>query len=1061
MVRALVGRLSPRWVAGLVCLALAGTSLTGSLLQQPALAGLGFEAPAPSIASCVLLMMLVLAWLAAGAVRRIAAGLVAAAAVLVALDQAVGPGLGAGWWPDAPNADTRLGPSFEMAIGAALLAATQWRRPAGRERWAALGAAALCGTSLVERLLDVEGLFGVPLVTHLSLAMAIGMLILVFPLWLEQRNPLQTLAPEQEARRIIRVGGLVLMVVAALIGCGGLIALKSSAADALRANLLTALTGMADELEQTIDRSVALTRFFASRPALIPIVGELGMQPDSPAARAFLAREVGAMKQDDIRGIAITGADGRPFERAGRLVDAASFHWPLVAPIEAAVVWQDDLVLHTRAPLLLDGRLVGYLVLERALPQLRNRLTRAAGWSDSADGGICGLETGPPAGMACFPNRQTPTLFRNQLYRDGRPLPMAHALLGERGTIEDRDFRGRPVIAAFTPVGTYGLGMAMKVDSYDLYGPIRARIRLILPVLALLVIGGTALLHAMVAPLARRLVASESEARAASLALGAAKSQTEAAYADLAATEMRIAQTERRLRDAIDNMPAGLLLWDAEDRLVLCNAAVARVQPDGLAHMVIGRRYEDILRDRVRAGVVPVAASREEAFIAERVAVHRKAEGRFREHQFSDGRWLRILERRTGDGGIVSIGTDVTDEKRAADELNHAKEAAEAAARAKSRFLAMMSHEIRTPMTGIIGFAELVLSGDLTDDQRRKLSYIRDASHALLAILNDLLDFSKMEAGKLSLQPAPFELAPLIEGCQAIISPLALEKGLAVVAAPMPAGLPARVVGDAARLRQILLNLLNNAVKFTEAGRVAIAVSAQPDGKLLFAVSDTGIGIAEDQQRHLFKEFSQLGSQDRGRFAGTGLGLAISKRLAQMMGGEIGVTSSLGQGSSFWFTVNLPAAEPAVTEPIRQPIAEGSRAERASLRILVVDDVAMNRELAGAILESAGHRPVFAEDGAQAVARVESDPFDLILMDVHMPVLDGLEATAAIRAMAEPIASTPILAMTAGVIAEELEHCRAAGMDGHVAKPFEVDTLLATVERHGRAQRRAAAAAAG
>ncbi len=507
------------------------------------------------------------------------------------------------------------------------------------------------------------------------------------------------------------------------------------------------------------------------------------------------------------------------------------------------------------------------------------------------------------------------------------------------------------------------------------------------------------------------------------------------------AAEARVDLAERRLRDAVDSMPDGLLLWDADDRLVLCNNAVAAIQPDGMRHMALGRSFEEILRVRVAAGVFPNAVGREDAYVAERLASHRNPAGKPVELTFADGRWLRVLERRTSAGGWVAVGTDISAIKQAEAELRRAKADAEAAMHAQARFLAMMSHEMRTPMVSIIGFTDLVLAGSLEPGPRARLQHVRDASHGLLALLNDVLDFSKVEAGLLELQADPFDLAAVVESCRAIVAPSATDKGLAL-SVMMPEALPTCRIGDAGRLRQVLLNLLSNAVKFTAAGAITIEVAPMPDGRLRFTISDTGVGISPDRLPDLFKEFSQADRHRTSRTGGAGLGLAICRRLVTLMGGDIGVESRLGGGSRFWFAISLPEAlQPGPAAP-----ADDGRA-----RILVVDDVAMTRELASAILETAGHGVVVAEDGRTALEALESGVgIDLVLMDVHMPVLDGLAATEAIRASGARWSGVPILAMTAGALPDELERCRAAGMDGHVAKPFDPAALLDAVRRYAR-----------
>ncbi len=393
---------------------------------------------------------------------------------------------------------------------------------------------------------------------------------------------------------------------------------------------------------------------------------------------------------------------------------------------------------------------------------------------------------------------------------------------------------------------------------------------------------------------------------------------------------------------------------------------------------------------------------------------------------------------------IQDVVRDVTETRRLEAELRDALLKAEAAGLAKSEFLANMSHELRTPLTSVVGFAGLLKdSSSLTPEDRRHVDRISTGSEALLSVINDILDYSKLEGEALQLDPHAFHVWDFAHGAGDLMEAQRAEKGLNLVIDVAP-DVPEAVVGDEGRLRQVVLNFLSNAMKFTSKGQVKLSVGGQaaPDNgwRLRVAVTDTGIGIARNKLEALFERFTQADQSTTRHFGGTGLGLAISKRLIEAMGGDIGAESELGKGSTFWFEIPVTVSSVSRAEPVEVAVTPDRHA-----RILVADDASANRELVSAILGNLGIDVEVACNGAEALAAVQVIDFDMVLMDMHMPEMDGLEATREIRALGGKYARLPVIALTANVQSEQIQTCLDAGMDGHLGKPINIAQLAGTV----------------
>ena len=502
-----------------------------------------------------------------------------------------------------------------------------------------------------------------------------------------------------------------------------------------------------------------------------------------------------------------------------------------------------------------------------------------------------------------------------------------------------------------------------------------------------------------------------------------------------------------QLREAIDAMPDGLAFYDAHDRLVIWNARYAEINPEIAEILKRGATFREIVQTGIDQGHYPEAEGREAEWLDERMTARTHLSCAM-EQKTSDGRWLRVQDRRTADGGVVTLVNDITDLKRNAEILAGARDAAEAANRAKSEFLANMSHEIRTPLNGVIGVAQALSGTPMNDRQQEMLELIRSSGVTLQHLLSDILDLARVESGRLELRPEPFDLHKAVNEAAQLYCSQAEQKGLRFFV-DAPEDTQVWVDGDVVRLKQILTNLVSNAVKFTSQGFVSLSVSRGQDADgapvFRFMVEDTGIGFDSAARARLFSRFEQADGAITRKFGGTGLGLAICRELAGMMSGHLDCESEPAGGSTFILT--LPLREVAATVPETAPDRHSQAATGRPLRVLVADDHPTNRKVVELVLSQIEVELVMVEDGAQALSAFRDGDFDVVLMDMQMPVMDGLTATREIRlheaAMGAP--RTPVVMLTANALPEHMDAAREAGADRHLSKPFGAEALIEMV----------------
>ncbi len=503
--------------------------------------------------------------------------------------------------------------------------------------------------------------------------------------------------------------------------------------------------------------------------------------------------------------------------------------------------------------------------------------------------------------------------------------------------------------------------------------------------------------------------------------------------------------------EAIENLPHGFAILDKDARVLVINSISLRRFPTFYGELMKGSTYLDALRNSTARNWPEGTPEQREAIVQKFYNAYLSGEAY--EAKTEDGEIVRAHYKPLSGGRKIAINVEITDLRDRERELKRLQAETVAASNAKSAFLANMSHEIRTPLNGIMGMAQVLESGELAPQQRDQVATILDSGKTLMSILNDVLDLSKIESGRFDIAPEDNDLMHVMRGLQRLWKPKADEAGLTFTLG-FDSELPQLVRFDAVRVRQCVSNLISNAIKFTAQGRVDVYVSAaapRSDGQRLIMVSvrDSGLGLDEETQGRLFQPFMQADASTSRQFGGTGLGLSIVRKLAGLMGGDASVDSSLGRGSTFTFSFLAAPAEAPVIAPRRATVAgdPAGTGDFQELKILLVDDHPVNRKVASLLLTPFNPTIVEACDGREALAALTAETFDLVLLDMHMPVMDGPATIAAVRGSDAPFRDVAIVALTADAMSGDRERYLQMGANGYLSKPLSMDDLVAELTR--------------
>jgi PAS domain S-box-containing protein len=813
--------------------------------------------------------------------------------------------------------------------------------------------------------------------------------------------------------RITRLATMLLAGVALVTGIAVAIVIETEVERTLKKGLRIGLESYIAQVESSIELRITQASIITTRPYLLEQLRRLNEEPTRIESRMEVMRVLGSFASHGFSAITIDLPNGIPPVRMGTLTDQPILEARFGSSSETTLIWKDGYFLRHRLPLRDARGSLGLVTAEQPLDRLTRALLTNKSFGKSGEFVLCRADT--DKSFQCFPTRLTLHSFAIPL-PEGGPVPLLfQALAKGHGFGISIDYRGVWVLGAYGPVGNSGLYAMLKIDVRELYGPIGEKFFLVLILIVLLIAGGVFLVRVRVRPLAAALEARVRERTA-----------------EIAAANARLAESEERFRQVAEMSCQWIWEQDASGRYTFCSPAVRDIlgyRPEDM----VGRRYCDFFTEE------PLPLDEDG------IASGQAFSGLVNRYRHRDGH--EVYTESTGAPIMDEQGQVVKWRGMSFDiGLLRAKQAAEAASRAKSEFLANMSHEIRTPINGIIGMTDLALETALTQEQREYLKMARESADSLVRLINDILDFSKIEAGKLDLESIPFNLRDRLEGVVKSLALRAHKQGLELVC-HIPPEVPDRLLGDPGRFCQVIINLVGNAIKFTEQGEVLVEVEVESETLLevilQVSVKDTGIGIPVEKQRSIFDVFAQVDSSMTRKYGGTGLGLAISSRLVTLMGGRIWLESEPGKGSTFHFTVQfgIQSGIPALRSVELSDVK--------GLQVLVVDDNATNRRILEEMLTAWGMRPTAVANGWEALREMKRRAergvsLPLVLLDAMMPGMDGFELAERIKQHPE-FAKATIMMLSSSAQYGDADRCRALGMAAFLMKPLRQSDLLEAI----------------